>query len=285
MQRCLARSAYKYNAGRIRASTPQIDRIISRAYLALAPLPSILYERDLQLISPARVQKEPGAASQGRRDGEEHSALFDVQFYPYNPPGVDPVFAVCGDRHAVVCRPSSEPAKGVEVLRWLRDEDENAQLNSLAWSQGLPACGPPTPLLLVTGITPKVKVLGVSDGKLHRTLTGHGGRINDILVSPIHPHIVATASEDHSVRIWHLDHKYEEQPIAVVYAGDGGHRDGVMSIAFHPKGKYLMSGGRDTRVSLWAVPELPLCRKVAEPEVVHFPHFSSTLVHSNVVDW
>lgn len=66
--------------------------------------------------------------------------FYDVQAYPYTPPGVDPVFAVVGDLEVghplriprnppadyvqtIICRPLKERNHGVEVIRWFRDED------------------------------------------------------------------------------------------------------------------------------------------------------------------
>jgi polycomb protein EED len=34
----------------------------------------------------------------------------------------------------------------------------------------------------------------------------------------------------------------------------------------------------------WALPELPT-EHVAVPFVIHYPHFSSSEIHNNLVDW
>ena len=69
---------------------------------------------------------------------------------------------------------------------------------------------------------------------------------------------------DRSIRLWSLDPRYEEHPCSVIYGGDA-HTEGVLSLVgairsqcvpcltiqdIHRKGRYLISGGHDTRVNL-----------------------------------
>ncbi|KAH7053356.1 WD40-repeat-containing domain protein [Macrophomina phaseolina] len=207
------------------------------------------------------------------------TTLYDVQFYPYTPPGVDPVFAVTGGRHTFVCRPVLERDNSVEFLREFLDEDEDLILNSLVWSQDLHNGDP---LLCVAGSPSSViRILNVRTGKLVRSLTGHGAAINDLAISPLSPAILASASEDHSIRIWHLDPQYSRQPCPVICSGSEGHRDR----SFHHTGKYLLSGAMDSAVKLWAIPEIPDEHTGTDRvNVIHYPHFSSTEIHSDMVD-
>jgi hypothetical protein len=74
--------------------------------------------------------------------------------------------------------------------------------------------------------------------------------------------------------------------------------------AFHGTGRYILSGGQDHIVNLvcihvlcsstyqeitrskWTLPEVPYDYiKTQKPIVVHYPHFSTSDVHSNIVDW
>lgn len=188
-----------------------------------------------------------------------------------------------GGAHVIVCRPVADSDKSTEILQWFRDEDEKANLNSLAWSRDLETGDP---LLIAAGTVPKIIAFNVRTGKLVRTLTGHGAAINELAVSPKSPQILASGSEDYTIRIWHLHTKFQRQPCAVIYAGDGGHKAGLLTVAFHPAGDYLLSGGMDARVSLWAVPDLPNANTGSDkPDLQHFPHFTSTEVHSDFVDW
>lgn len=56
--------------------------------------------------------------------------------------------------------------------------------------------------------------------------------------------------------------------------------------AFHPSGRYLLSGGLDCIVNLWVLPELPDDSPGTDQiALLHYPHFSTSAVHSNFVDW
>lgn len=151
---------------------------------------------------------------------------FDVQFYPYTPPNVDPVFAVVRGRNTIVYRPSPEKDKGVQVLRCFEDDNQKGNLNSLAWSQDVKTGDP---LLCVAGNSAQIKVLNVKTGELVQTLVGHGGSINDLATSPTNPSILASGSMDHSIRIWMLDPKYNTHPCALICSGET-HREGVLTI-------------------------------------------------------
>ena len=92
--------------------------------------------------------------------------------------------------------------------------------------------------------------------------------VNDLAVSSVTPHVLASGSEDYTVRIWCLDPKYEKQPCAVICAGGlgEGHKEAVLTIvcrremlfypanaqiqAWHRTGRYLLSGGMDTVINM-----------------------------------
>ncbi|KAM0472891.1 hypothetical protein ACHAPX_008568 [Trichoderma viride] len=60
--------------------------------------------------------------------------------------------------------------------------------------------------------------------------------------------------------------------------------DGQLVEAFHETGRYLLSGGHDQIINLWTIPDLPN-ESIATPLQVHYPHFSTSAVHSGIVDW
>lgn len=45
--------------------------------------------------------------------------------------------------------------------------------------------------------------------------------INDLITSPINPLIIATASDDTTVRIWSLDPIHAKQPCLCILGGEG----------------------------------------------------------------
>jgi polycomb protein EED len=103
-------------------------------------------------------------------------------------------------------------------------------------------------------------------------------------VSPVDPTVLASCSVDHSVRIWSLDPAHKHQPLAAICYGQG-HKDQILTLAYHRKGRFILSAGMDTKINLWAVPK-DLNKHVGtdKPAMVHYPHFSTTEVHTDFVD-
>jgi polycomb protein EED len=136
----------------------------------------------------------------------------------------------------------------------------------------------------VTGDS-RIKVLNVRTGTLATTLIGHGDSVNDLAISPVDPTILASVSIDHSLRIWSLHPSHEKQPLGAICYGQG-HKDQVLTLAYHPKGRYILTAGMDTRINLWAVPDdLDKHAGSDKPAIVHYPHFSTTEIHTDFVDW
>ncbi|KAF2835213.1 WD40 repeat-like protein [Patellaria atrata CBS 101060] len=207
----------------------------------------------------------------------------DVKFYPYTKPGVDPVFAVVGGRDVVVCRPTLDKNEPIQILRWFSDpelgQSEEDDFFTVDWSKDADTGDP---LLLVSGKNPKIKILNVRADKLERTLIGHGDAVNHVEVSPQNPSIVASVGRDHSVRIWNLDKKYEKNPCCVICVG---HQWDIQSTGFHQNGRYLLTGGMDEMINLWALPELPNAHTGTDTVTrIDFPHFASTEIHGEGVD-
>lgn len=82
-----------------------------------------------------------------------------------------------------------------------------------------------------------------------QSLCGHGSAINDIAVHPFHPHIVATASKDHTIRVWNL---HVGRPV-LICQGDGSHVNEILSLDWRVVGKEwtLVSAGMDSCVKIW----------------------------------
>lgn len=75
-----------------------------------------------------------------------------------------------------------------------------------------------------------------------------------------------------------------------MFCGEG-HKQPILALRFHPNGRWLLSGGLDTAVCLWAVPKPEDLDKSGdelknhnEPSIIYYPHFHSTEVHHNYVD-
>ena len=173
--------------------------------------------------------------------------IYDVKFYPHPVGGADSVFAACGCGYTFICRVSEDQAKGAEILRFFEDEDEDAELNSLCWTYDVDSRNP---LVCISGGKATIKILDVVDGELVRTLAGHGASIQDLAVSPKNPELLASASADYSIRMWHLGKDFAKQPLAAILGGPDAHKQPLLSISFHETGDWLVSAGMDTAICL-----------------------------------
>ncbi|THX85355.1 WD40 repeat-like protein, partial [Aureobasidium pullulans] len=221
-----------------------------------------------------------------------------------------------------VCKSSTSKTYDLEALRVIEDPDvclqhtcsasivpvlfdayehiqENVSLNSVAWSLDTDT---DESLVCVAGSGSKrISIWNVVTGDLVRHLHGHGGvsvtskdrdsdradmekDVNDLVISPASPHVLASCSADYSIRVWNLDPRYHKQPCAAILSGEG-HRQAILSIDFHENGRWLLSGGQDTLVCLWSVPEISDENAGTDnPTVVVYPHFASSGMHSDYVD-
>ncbi|MEO0970427.1 MAG: hypothetical protein AAFX80_19400, partial [Cyanobacteria bacterium J06639_18] len=58
--------------------------------------------------------------------------------------------------------------------------------------------------------------------------------------------ILASASDDRTIKLWNVDTRKEITTLT-------GHKDGFISIAFSPDGKSLASGSHDNTIKLWSL--------------------------------
>ncbi|KFY37662.1 hypothetical protein V494_04674 [Pseudogymnoascus sp. VKM F-4513 (FW-928)] len=204
---------------------------------------------------------------------------YDVKFYPYGKPTDDPVFVAVGGKQIIICR-LTHAGDGVEIIREATDESPGTDNCCVAWAQAENG----DPLLCIAGSTALIKIIHAWTGKLLQVLTGHGGDIYDLTVPKTNPHVLASCSDDSTVRLWSLRKAHQESPCFALLDGEG-HVDGVLSIDFHAYGRYILSAGLDHAVNLWTVPTFPGANTtIKKAEIIHYPHFFTTEVHSNVVD-
>ncbi|KAK4204093.1 WD40-repeat-containing domain protein [Triangularia verruculosa] len=213
---------------------------------------------------------------------DDLAEFFDVKFYPYNPPGAPPVFAATSKKHVVVVRlvqTTDKDQNPCQIIQMIRDEDASANNYTCCWSKD-----PDTelPWLCVAGKDAKIKVYDIKRGNLVKTLVGHGGDISDLATSPACPTIIASASDDTTIKLWSLAKEHDKQPCICILGGEG-HQYNLLSVAFHNNGRYVLSAGHDQIINLWALPEFPK-EHLNVPIILHFPHFSSSEVHNNLVD-
>ncbi|EXJ53507.1 uncharacterized protein A1O5_13283 [Cladophialophora psammophila CBS 110553] len=228
--------------------------------------------------------------------------FYDVKFWPYASASCDgPIFAVAAQRGIIVGRLSNKSQSVVTVLQDLwdfqDDHDASPNLNSCAWCY----IDWQRPLLVVGGGSGQLKVVDVLEAQCVTTLLGHGqATINDIAVHPLYPWVFATASQDGAIRVWDLRrHRFRHNAPSIILCGNGtdGHRAGVLCLAWHHTGRYLVSGGHDHRICVWTIPDLEdgspfwdtICpelieRRSSETFVIHYPHFVTQAVHTQYID-
>ncbi|KAI9633049.1 uncharacterized protein MKK02DRAFT_40433 [Dioszegia hungarica] len=161
------------------------------------------------------------------------------------------------------------------------------------------------PVVIVGGKLGLIYVLDPVSKRLVRTLKGHGDEVQAVAICPKFPHIIASASRDHTIRIWNLygydvelqgptdlpNQNYpmgdadEGNHVVAILAGNwpGGHRDDVCTLAWHPVHRAIASASRDHSIKIWALPALPspVIAKPARsyrPVMVSSPIFSTNQV-------
>ena len=236
-----------------------------------------------------------------QQSNDEHQ-FFDVEFCPYySDSETGPIFAIVGCRDILLCGTKVDEDGLADVYHVLRDDEEVGPeglpiLNTISWA----FIDESNPLLAVSGPSGQIEILDACSGSPLTTLVGHGaGLINDLAAHPIYPWILASASIDSSVRIWDLRRWEEktESPCIVICGQGNGHKEGVLTIAWHSSGRYIVSGAHDNMVCVWTIPDLsdgsdfwtsisPEQRKSKSHavHVIHYPHFVTSAVHSNYVD-
>lgn len=112
---------------------------------------------------------------------------------------------------------------------------------------------------LMNGI---VKVISTKDLSEIATLTGHTARVNNICFNNSSSQI-ASASFDHTVRIWDVDNILNSPVILT------DHKDWVWSIGFSSDDKYLYAGCRDKLVRSWIMDINYLAKAVCNDDKIN----------------
>ncbi|EEY14697.1 conserved hypothetical protein [Verticillium alfalfae VaMs.102] len=156
-------------------------------------------------------------------------------FCPYQPVDADPVFAAVSKKHVLLCRlTANDDTQPYTIIKVIRDDDDKETGK---------------PYLCLSGEDAKIKIYDVTEGTLVNVLVGHGGDINDMVTSPINPLVIATASDDTTIRIWSLDPDHKDMPCRCILGGEG-HQWSLLTLAFHDSGRYMLSAGHDQIVNL-----------------------------------
>mmetsp|Transcript_102674 Transcript_102674/g.306650 ORF Transcript_102674/g.306650 Transcript_102674/m.306650 type:complete len:977 (-) Transcript_102674:413-3343(-) len=158
-----------------------------------------------------------------------------------------PQRAICGASHSgkimfLQYDPHARPSE--PALQRLQTVEEFPKLSSLSSN-----CT--DDFLLASGISPNIAVYDVQTGKvLHRAHGVHEHFINISRFCHTSPHIFATASFDHTCKVWDLRQPLShDRPVKTLNTGSHN----VMCV-FSPDDKFVLCSGVDTRIMQFEVP-------------------------------
>eukprot|EP00611_Tribonema_gayanum_P026830 TRINITY_DN6482_c0_g1_i3.p1 TRINITY_DN6482_c0_g1~~TRINITY_DN6482_c0_g1_i3.p1 ORF type:complete len:425 (-),score=56.99 TRINITY_DN6482_c0_g1_i3:36-1310(-) len=182
-------------------------------------------------------------------------------------------------------------ALAIDVVQSYSDEDTEEELYACAWSYEQDNGAP---LLAVAGLRGVIKIISCRQRRLIAALVGHGNSVNELKFHPVDGGLLLSASKDESIRLWNM----RTNVCVAIFAGDGGHRDEVISIDIRAAGDMFLSGGMDNTVKVWALHseemQAAMRESYSRPHAGNgrpfktlyeqFPLFSTAKVHNNYVD-
>ncbi|KAL1504420.1 hypothetical protein AB1Y20_010826 [Prymnesium parvum] len=125
---------------------------------------------------------------------------------------------------------------------------------------------PAAPPLIAAASAAAVTLCDPLSGAASHTLRGHAAAVAAVAWHPRQPHLLLSAAEDRSIRVWDVRRAnacvrclsmHDTREERARRGGGGGaaggeaHRAGVTSLAFSADGAVLVSAGRDHRLRLW----------------------------------
>lgn len=146
-------------------------------------------------------------------------------------------------------------------------------------------------VLAAAGYRGVIRIFNTTTMVCYKNFVGHGHAINELKFHPKNPHILLSASKDHSMRLWNI----KSDVCVAIFGGVEGHRDEVLSADFNMRGDRIMSSGMDHSLKLWRLdkPEIAEATKNSDNFNVnksewpfktvneHFPDYSTREIHRN----
>lgn len=216
---------------------------------------------------------------------EDHKEpIFSVQFNPfvsYN------MFASVGSNRVTVYKIIDDLLQPVLCFA---DPHKSEKFYCCAWAIDF---GQRETVLLAAGDLGIIRIISPSNPQSIKYLSGHGGPVNDLKVSPTYQELILSSSKDYTLRLWNI----RTEVCIAIFGGVEGHRDEVLSCDFHCTGTKIISCGMDHSLKIWNfTPDVlsaielsktfnDLTTKRSFPTVrKHFPTFSTRDIHRNYVD-
>lgn len=216
---------------------------------------------------------------------EDHKQpIFSIQFNRYVPYDM---FATVGANRITVYKIIENM---MEPVLCFADPNTNESFYCCTWAVDMAI---KETVLLAAGAHGIIRIISPSNPTSIKYLSGHGGAINDLKVSPLSQEIVLSASKDHSLRLWNI----RTDVCIAIFGGVEGHRDEVLSSDFHCSGTRIVSCGMDHSLKIWNLDQDVMsaidkskkfndsvARKSFPTVRRHFPTFSTRDIHRNYVD-
>lgn len=182
---------------------------------------------------------------------------------------------------------------GIKLLRAYDDPDRDEVFYTLAWTYDEDNQG--GPVLAFGGVRSVVRIIYCNGpGLKDKKFIGHTNAINEMKFHPALPHILLTASKDHSMRLWNI----KTEICVAILGGVNGHRDEVLAIDFDTMGDHVVSGGMDHNLKIWKLATDEISEVIKNSDTyydvkrvrsfptlhVHFADYTTRNVHRNYVD-
>ncbi|EER34096.1 hypothetical protein CTRG_02914 [Candida tropicalis MYA-3404] len=100
--------------------------------------------------------------------------------------------------------------------------------------------------LAVSASNGKIYIYNLADGELITTLTGHTKGVSEIVYSPINSNILASCSDDLTVRLWNT----KTNKCIKIFKKHTYH---ITTLKFVQKGNILISGSSDETITIWDI--------------------------------
>jgi WD repeat-containing protein 17 len=101
----------------------------------------------------------------------------------------------------------------------------------------------------------RIRIFDIYHDKPRVILEGHTDRIYNVVFNPSLPNLLASGSDDKSIRIWDLDQQDSQAAISVLGGtGAHSHTQYVRALAFAPDIVWcLLSGSWDSTIKIWDI--------------------------------
>ena len=123
-----------------------------------------------------------------------------------------------------------------------------------------------------------IYIWDLGSNKLQCELRGHESFVTDLVFHPTNPEIVASCSNDQTIRIWNWK---EEKLLRRLI----GHTNDIETLAFTRTGERLISGSKDGRIMFWDVKDQSSLNLIPRAYTIDKPFFSSSGNLVSIVEW